>query len=206
MDEDQQFERFDVDNDFEGGQWIGGEYFHTGRRKKRQQTEEDRLYGIFAGSSDEEEVGGRKKRKQQADYTKPVGFVSSGTMVQNQDEAAVAAAKQQKDDIDAVGNDRPGIGLGFGGAGLGAAGLGFQSAGTNGTGRTTNGTQSAAGLSDGDADDGDKEVLPTAFGKRYVDSQLPHWSECVDGSHDYTQQVQLCVLLLQYVTVILLLI
>lgn len=38
MDEDQQYERFDVDNDFEGGEWIGGEFFAAaGRRKKRQQ-------------------------------------------------------------------------------------------------------------------------------------------------------------------------
>jgi len=29
FDEDeQQNERFDVDNDFEGGEWIGGEFFH----------------------------------------------------------------------------------------------------------------------------------------------------------------------------------
>jgi hypothetical protein len=37
MEEEQHFERFDVDNDFEGGQWIGGEFFATGRRRKRQQ-------------------------------------------------------------------------------------------------------------------------------------------------------------------------
>jgi tuftelin-interacting protein 11 len=37
MEEDQQYERFDVDNDFEGGEWIGGEFFATGRRRKRQQ-------------------------------------------------------------------------------------------------------------------------------------------------------------------------
>ena len=28
MDEEQQYERFDMDNDFEGGEWVGGEYFH----------------------------------------------------------------------------------------------------------------------------------------------------------------------------------
>lgn len=28
MDEEQQYERFDMDNDFEGGEWMGGEYVH----------------------------------------------------------------------------------------------------------------------------------------------------------------------------------
>jgi tuftelin-interacting protein 11 len=37
MDEEQANERFDVDNDYEGGQWIGGEFFHAGKRRKRQQ-------------------------------------------------------------------------------------------------------------------------------------------------------------------------
>lgn len=36
-DDEQQYDRFDVDNDFEGGQWIGGEFFHSGKRRKRQQ-------------------------------------------------------------------------------------------------------------------------------------------------------------------------
>lgn len=50
-DDEQRNERFDVEADFEGGEWIGGEFFHRGKKQKRQQTAEDRLYGIFAEDS-----------------------------------------------------------------------------------------------------------------------------------------------------------
>lgn len=49
-DEEQEYERFDVDNDFEGGEFIGGEFYYLNKRQKRQQTAEDRIYGIFAES------------------------------------------------------------------------------------------------------------------------------------------------------------
>ncbi|KIZ04951.1 Tuftelin-interacting protein 11, partial [Monoraphidium neglectum] len=93
QDEEQRYDRFDVDNDFEGGQWIGGEFFHAGKRKKRQQTEDDRIYGVFAGSSSDDDEGGRrgKREKKAADYTKPVGFVSSGTFVQDPEDGKKGA-------------------------------------------------------------------------------------------------------------------
>jgi ABC-type tungstate transport system permease subunit len=87
MDEFQNFERLDADGDFEGGQWIGSEFVYAKQKKKAQQTEDDRLYGVFQGSSDEDEPSGLKgrKRRRQADdreLHKEVAFVSSGVVTE----------------------------------------------------------------------------------------------------------------------------
>lgn len=106
-DEEQHNDRFDVDNDFEGGEWIGGEFFYRNKRQKRQQTEEDRIYGVFAENSSDKEGGRRRRDGSKADLTKPVAFVSKGVAQPDppRDEAA-----------------RPGLGgLGSTGAGLGFA-------------------------------------------------------------------------------------
>ena len=87
MDEYQHFERLDADGDFEGGQWIGGEFVYSKRKKKAQQTEDDRLYGVFQGSSDDDEPSGLKRRRRgrQTDERhlhKDVAFVSSGVVTE----------------------------------------------------------------------------------------------------------------------------
>jgi hypothetical protein len=87
MDEFQHFERLDAEGDFEGGQWIGGEFVYSKRKKKAQQTEDDRLYGVFQGSSDEDELSGLRgwKRRRQTDdreLLKEVDFVSSGVVTE----------------------------------------------------------------------------------------------------------------------------
>lgn len=105
-DEEQHNERFDVDNDFEGGEWIGGEFFYRNKRQKRQQTEEDRIYGVFAENSSDEEGGRRGRRGDgtKADLTKPVAFVSKGVSQPQEEEEGRA---------------------GLGGVGAAGAGLGF---------------------------------------------------------------------------------
>ena len=83
-------EAFDMGNDYEGGMFIGGEYFHKGKvwavyfifrllhlgcihhhrvkfccilqKERRNQTKEDAIYGMFWSDSDDEGRG-RKKRK-----------------------------------------------------------------------------------------------------------------------------------------------
>lgn len=50
-DDEQRNDRFDVDADYEGGEWIGGEFYHRGKKQKRQQTKEDQIYGVFAEDS-----------------------------------------------------------------------------------------------------------------------------------------------------------
>ncbi|PRW56706.1 septin and tuftelin-interacting 1-like protein 1 [Chlorella sorokiniana] len=121
-DDEQRNERFDVDADFEGGEWIGGEFFHRGKKQKRQQTAEDRLYGIFAEDSDDEYdrrrggPGGRGGKR--ADYSKPVSFVGGGVVQHGPEDG-----DQQQQEAGPQGP--PGSGLGFapaaGGAGVGAA-------------------------------------------------------------------------------------
>jgi len=40
-------DEFNVDADYEGGQFIGDEFFFTNKRKKRRFTKDDAIYGIF---------------------------------------------------------------------------------------------------------------------------------------------------------------
>lgn len=81
MDEDERFVRLNVDDDYEGGQWIGGEFFYRSKRQKTAQTKDQKILGVFAAedSSDEDRKGGRSSRKKEKmNYSKPVNFVSTG--------------------------------------------------------------------------------------------------------------------------------
>lgn len=84
MDEDQEMERFGMDNDFEGGQWINGEFYYKKRREKPVQTKDDVLYGVFVDDSDDDDGYSSRKRKKDRDFgrtpdfTKPVNFISTG--------------------------------------------------------------------------------------------------------------------------------
>lgn len=51
LDEEQHYERLDMDADFEDGEFINGEFFHRGKRQRKQQTKEEQLYGVFAEDS-----------------------------------------------------------------------------------------------------------------------------------------------------------
>eukprot|EP00462_Mataza_sp_D1_P008843 CAMPEP_0175165914 /NCGR_PEP_ID=MMETSP0087-20121206/27379_1 /TAXON_ID=136419 /ORGANISM="Unknown Unknown, Strain D1" /LENGTH=871 /DNA_ID=CAMNT_0016455401 /DNA_START=6 /DNA_END=2621 /DNA_ORIENTATION=+ len=48
LDEAQDYAKMDVDDDYEGGQWIDGEFYFTKKKEKRAQTREEQLYGVFA--------------------------------------------------------------------------------------------------------------------------------------------------------------
>eukprot|EP00955_Chlamydomonas_euryale_P090447 364543-Chlamydomonas_euryale.AAC.1 len=220
-DDEQHLDRFDVENDFEGGQWIGGEFYYQNKRQKvrgrdlsslfkgedarlyaaskrpwrrrirhaavvrgraspsapvaqlrrahngrpprylpsqRQQTKDDQLYGVFADDSDDESRprglgGGRGGRK--ADYTQPVGFVSSGIVGQKQqpdgqDDASSTGAASF--DVKGPPSEVHGGGLGFR------------------PGGTAHGEQASSRPAGGDAagDEGgdDEGVLSTVLGSR----------------------------------------
>ncbi|KAK4385996.1 Septin and tuftelin-interacting protein 11 [Sesamum angolense] len=154
MDEYQEMERFSMDNDYEDGQWIAGEFYGK-RRQKHAQTKDDVLYGVFAaGDSDSDSydgLGSKKRRKDLAkrtDYTKPVNFVSTGTVMPNEE-----IDRNSKEDNEVMDEDevKP-TGLGS------SAGLGFGSAASK------NVTPEAAHAHEGK--DEDDIFLPSAFGKK----------------------------------------
>ncbi|KAK7317962.1 hypothetical protein RJT34_02621 [Clitoria ternatea] len=170
MDEDQEMERFGMENDYEGGQWIGGEYYYRKRKEKRTQTKDDVLYGVFADSDDDEDddYSSRKRRKdrdfsKRPDLTKPVNFVSTGTFMPNQENDEKVKEQDEKDGYDGR-EDRPGLGLGFGvgSASTSGSGLGFKSSnGANGMERNDDSDENA-----------DESFLPTAFGKKIKEGAM----------------------------------
>jgi tuftelin-interacting protein 11 len=133
---------FATDNDYEGGQWIDGEFYATDTKRGQRQSKEEALYGVFGGgSSDEDERGGGKKGKRGTKRPRdkgsgggggggmaPMSFVSSSSTGSGRD-----AAMKKKGAAEAAAG-RAGLGatagLGAARAGLGAtAGLGTARAG-----------------------------------------------------------------------------
>ena len=155
MEEDQQYERFDMDNDYEGGQWIGDEFVYTEKKRKRRQTKEEHLYGYESEQSDEDRPRRGKGPRKTADYTRPVGFVSSGVVKSTEEKPEdIEIAEHSGDGLGArngLGAKQNGTGLGYPGHSI-SSGIGFRPA------------KEPQFLDDYDEDDG--VVLPTSFGKR----------------------------------------
>ncbi|GMI64975.1 NTC-Related protein 1, SPLICEOSOMAL TIMEKEEPER LOCUS1, NTR1 [Hibiscus trionum] len=155
MDEYQERERFGMENDFEDGRWIDGEFYYKKRKEKRTQTKDDVLYGVFASDSGSEDDGyssSRKRRKEfgkKADLTKPVNFVSTGTVMPKQEIDKNAEVENDKSVPDENENDsRPGLGSGVG--------LGFSG----------NDTLRKSDVNVGGDKDDDSSFLPTALGRK----------------------------------------
>ncbi|KAK4776716.1 hypothetical protein SAY86_005404 [Trapa natans] len=147
MDADQEMERFGMDNDYEDGQWINGEFYYRKKREKRAQTKEDVLYGVFADSdSDYDESSSRKRRNREsreADFTKPVRFISTGTVMPNQE--IDDSSKRENDEGDFMDEERPGAN------GI-SSGLGFKKKDD-----------------EFDENDGEDDFLPSAFGRKIIE-------------------------------------
>ncbi|KAG0470574.1 hypothetical protein HPP92_017274 [Vanilla planifolia] len=115
MDEDQEMMRFDMDNDYEGGRWIGEEYYYKSKKEKRVQTKDDVIYGSFAAGSSDSDSDGRISRKRsrrdvirKPDLSKPVQFVSTGTVMPSQE-----IDRNDKENASAVPGSNPSASLGF---------------------------------------------------------------------------------------------
>ncbi|GAA0158752.1 RNA splicing factor [Lithospermum erythrorhizon] len=155
MDDDQEMERFGMDNDFEDGQWINGEFYYSKRKSKAAQSKDDALYGVFAsGDSDSDYEGSgskkRRKNKDRADFTKPVNFVSIGEVKPTEeiDKNVKAQSSFDEDDADRMGS-----------------GLGFSTGASSGKPSDLFGKISNYG----DQSEEDAEELPTAFGKKITE-------------------------------------
>ncbi|KAK1269302.1 hypothetical protein QJS04_geneDACA015165 [Acorus gramineus] len=81
--------RFAMDDDFEGSQYINGEYYYRNSKEKRRQTKDNSLYGVFVGSSLDDKdhrsgkCGCRGRRDLDDDLPKSaLTFVSGGTVGQ----------------------------------------------------------------------------------------------------------------------------
>ncbi|KAK3018417.1 hypothetical protein RJ639_003438 [Escallonia herrerae] len=152
MDEYQEMDKFGMENDFEDSQWIGGEFYYGKRKDKRLQTKEDSLYGIFADSDSDEDYGGgsRKRRKDMSkkpDLTKPVNFVSTGSVNPN----------QEIDKNEDAEHDHELPGLGLGASSSSASGLGFHD------------NSSPVADENGFEEQDEEDLLPTAFGKKIME-------------------------------------
>lgn len=131
-----------MENDFSGGQWIGGEFYYSKKRREtRTQTRDEALYGVFDESDSDDESSSKRRRRgdviKKGDLSKPVSFVSTGTFKPSED---IPEVEEEASSVDQI----PHAGLGSAGVGSGS-GLGF------------------AGSIVENAED---ELFPSAFGKR----------------------------------------
>eukprot|EP00879_Flechtneria_rotunda_P013933 GHRR01014552.1.p1 GENE.GHRR01014552.1~~GHRR01014552.1.p1 ORF type:complete len:610 (+),score=294.25 GHRR01014552.1:315-2144(+) len=164
-DVEQHYEAFNMDNDYEGLTEINGEFFYTSKKKKRIQSKEESLYGYQSSDDDYDEGFGRRSGKRsKADYSKPVGFVSSGVYAPQQNDSKPKQQwpqqqQQQEDNTISNGSSSAGLGfsagtdLGFASGSTAAAGLQSSTAGLGsstsaagvGLGFVSSGSSSAAG-------------------------------------------------------------
>lgn len=150
MDDDQEMERFGIENDFEDGHWIGGEFYYRKRKEKPLQTKDDVLYGVFAEAEhddsdlDDSSSFSRKRRKdldlsRKPDLTKPVNFISTGSVMPTQEIDNHSKQHNNNENYEA-----PGLGLGFA-------------------------SSTTPSVADSVEPEEEENFLPTAFGKKIIE-------------------------------------
>ncbi|XP_006352537.1 septin and tuftelin-interacting protein 1 homolog 1 [Solanum tuberosum] len=166
MDDYQEMERFGMENDFEDGQWIGGEFYYRKRKEKKQvQTKDDTLYGVFAsGDSDSDYEGSSSKKRKKGfsskpDLTKPVNFVSTGIVMPNKE--IDQNSKEENEEQLMPEEENKGLGLGFGAASVGGLGFGTSSSSNNNNNNNADEVKADGG-----------NFLPTAFGRKIKEGAL----------------------------------
>lgn len=149
-----------MENDYDDGQWIDGEFYYSRKKERhRTQTKDDAIYGSFAVDSSDSDSDGRPSKRRRnrdllgrkPDLTKPVNFVSTGTVMPNQeiDRDFEKETGTETQNPNSNSNSSQGAGLGYG--------LGFQAD----SGKGTNEDVAAA--------DDNQDFLPTAFGRKIME-------------------------------------
>lgn len=121
MDEYEGRERFGMENDYDDGQWIDGEFYYSRKKDRhRAQTKDDAIYGSFAaaGSSDSDSDRPSKRSRRndllrKPDLSKPVHFVSTGTFNPNEQPNQHPAADPPNPNPSSTSSQGLGFGLGF---------------------------------------------------------------------------------------------
>ncbi|KAJ6790749.1 septin and tuftelin-interacting protein 1-like protein 1 [Iris pallida] len=121
MDEYEGRERFGMENDYDDGQWIDGEFYYSRKKDRhRAQTKDDAIYGSFAaaGSSDSDSDRPSKRSRRndllrKPDLSKPVHFVSTGTFNPNEQPNQHPDAEPPNPNPSSTSSQGLGFGLGF---------------------------------------------------------------------------------------------
>ncbi|KAI7749074.1 hypothetical protein M8C21_033853 [Ambrosia artemisiifolia] len=156
MDEDQEMERFGMENAYEDGKWIGGEFKLGQCKEKRHRTKDDVLYGIFAETDSDSEGGSHKTKQRKVvskkqDLTKPLNFVSKGIVMPSKEFDQSSNDKNANDNQDDGG--LPGLAFGVSSSARSSLGLGFGLKDSNGNEEEVNETS--------------VDFLLTAFGEQF---------------------------------------
>lgn len=111
------------EDDYEGGRWISGEFYYSRKKERPVQSKDDSLYGVFAtgGSSDSDSDTGRRRGKRRrgdvigskGDMTKPVQFVSTGTVMPSEEIEENNTVKNKEEQEEGNAGRGLGFGLGF---------------------------------------------------------------------------------------------
>lgn len=166
MDDDyQEMDRFSVDNDYVGGQWIDGEFYCRERKEKRHhQSKDDAIYGSFgAGDDSDSDYDGSSSKKhrrdlsKRQDLTKPINFISTGTVMPNQEVDRISKLNNNNNNNNNV-NDKN-IMEDNADPVAARTGLGFGSNSSSASKRTDS-------YNDDDVVNPDDNFLPTAFGRK----------------------------------------
>lgn len=76
LEENQEYVRMSMDNDYEGGEFVDGEFYFTEQKQRRAQTKDEAIYGVF----DDEYEDDRTKSSARSGLGGSMNFVSAGAI------------------------------------------------------------------------------------------------------------------------------
>jgi len=104
-DNSQENEKLSMEKDFEGGKWIGEEFYFQEQKRGRTQTSDESLYGVFAGDDSDNEADNSKGKskgkgnnkirnndKKRTRSDKPLEFIAQKSSKVSKDDTVEATA------------------------------------------------------------------------------------------------------------------